>query len=195
MYVKIKHKLKLLKMNLTKISIIGVLFVGITAIAIQLVSFNNHEIDLRNQFDATLLARTSFYDNMHKTISQKVQISNKVDDSFKENINIIMDGRKDSEQVMMKWIKETNPNANFEQVAEMYKDLSRTIEAKRSEFVNRETKLADLQREHKTYIQRFPNSMYNMFFDRKPLEFKVIQSEETMKVMESGVDNNIELDL
>lgn len=181
-------------MNKTVIIAIIALVAAIL-LAIPVISFSNKEIDLRNKFEATVLARTSFYDNMHKTISAKVQISSKVDESFKENINSIMEGRKDSDQIMWKWVQEVNPNANFSEVSDLYKDLSRTIEAKRDEFVNRETLLADLQREHKSLIMLFPNSFINMFLGRKPLELKIIQSETTQQVMETGIDNETDLGL
>lgn len=174
---------------------LGITLTILVLLAVPAINFSNKEIDLRNKFEATLLSRASFYDNMHKTISAKVQISNKVDESFRENINTIMDSRKDGEQVMWKWVKEVNPNANFSEVSKLYQELSVTIDAKRTEFVNRETLLADLQREHKSHLQLFPNSFLNLFFGRKPLEFTIVQSTENKEIMETGIDDRILLDL
>jgi len=182
-------------LNFTKIALWGVLGIFLIFIASTLISFSNTEIELRNTFEQKFTERTAFYDKMSKVFNQKSQIAVKNDSSFRKNIDIIMSGRKDSEQVMMKWITETNPNANYSEVSELYKDLSRTIEAQREGFFNQEKVLQDVVRQHKNLIQRFPNSFYNLFFGRKPLVYKVIQSSLTEEVIKTGTDNNTKLDL
>lgn len=177
------------------LTIIGLILTFVVSIAITLISFSNTEVTLKNRFEAKLDERTSFYDQMHKIISQKVQISNKVDESFKDNINTIMEGRKDSEQVMFKWITESNPNANFDQVSILYQELSRTIEAKRTEFFMVEKGLADINREYKNLTNTFPNSMYFSILGKTPISYKPIQSTLTEQVMKTGKDDNIKLEL
>lgn len=178
-----------------KTILLAVLGTIVAVLAVSLITFSNQEVDVRNRFEGKLHMRTSFYDNIHKIISQKVQISNKVDDSFKENVNIIMSGRKDSENVMMKWITESNPNANFEQVSILYQDLARTIEAKRMEFVTIESQLADIEREHKNLIGKFPNVIFASILGKEPLNYAPVKSEETERIMQTGIDNNVKLDL
>lgn len=175
--------------------ILGAIVALFVVIGITLITFSNTEIGIRNRFEGTEKKQVSFYEQMHKTISQKVQISKKVDESFKENVNIIMAGREDSEQVMMKWITESNPNANFSEVSALYQDLSRTIEGKRMEFFTIETQLADIEREHKDYVMTFPNSFYFSILGKEKLEYAPIQSDVTKEVFETGMDNNEKLDL
>jgi hypothetical protein len=184
-----------LNLNYTKIAAFGLLGIFLVFMMSTLISFSNSEIELRNTFEQKFQERTAFYDKMSKVFNQKSQIAVKNDSSFRKNIDIIMSGRKDSEQVMMKWITETNPNANYGEVAALYKDLSRAIEAQREGFFGQEKVLQDVIRQHKNLIQRFPNSLYNLFFGRQPLIYRVIQSSITEEIIKTSTDNNTKLDL
>lgn len=159
------------------------------------VSFRNDTIALVAKYEAAIDNRTSFYDKLYKVIAQKTQIAVKNDESFRKNVTIIMDNRKDSEQVFMKWITESNPNANYSEVASLYKDLSRSIEAQREGFYYQETVLQDIVRHYKIQTTTFPNSFYNFFYGAEPLTYKPIQGSITEEVMRTGIDNNVKLDL
>ena len=177
------------------LSFVALLFFGGLIFVTQLISFSNNEIELRNLFKQKTDERTAFYDKMWKTISQKTKIAVKNDESFKQNINLIMAGRQDSENVIFKWIKEVNPNANFGEVSGLYKDLSRTIEGEREGFFNQEKVMQDVVMQHNNLIQKFPGSFYNMFFNRMTLEYKPITSDRTDEVIKTGKDNNVDLEL
>ena len=181
--------------TIIKCALGGLVIIFLALTISSFISFSNTEIELRNTFDQKIDERTAFYDGMVKIFNQKSQIAVKNDASFQKNINIIMEGRKDAEQVMMKWITETNPNANFNEVSALYKDLSRAIEAKREGFFVQEKVLQDVVRQHKNHLQKFPNSFYNLFFNRQLLKYTVIQSSTTKEVMRTGIDNNTKLDL
>jgi hypothetical protein len=181
--------------TLVKFGLIGLAVIVVLIFVGNFVSFSNGEIDLRTTFEQKIDERTSFYDKMYKVIAQKSQIAVKNDASFRENINIIMSGRKDAPNVFMKWITESNPNANYEEVSALYKDLSRAVEAQREGFFNQEKVLQDVVRQHKNFIQKFPGSFYNIFMGRKALEYTPIKSSLTDEVMKTGVDNNVKLDL
>lgn len=181
--------------NLIKYGIIGLLGIVLFLFAGSFISFSNKEVNLRNTFAQKMDERTAFYDKMSKIFNQKSQIAVKNDESFRKNIDVIMTGRKDSEQVMFKWITETNPNANYSEVSALYKDLSRAIEAEREGFFNQEKVLQDIVRQHSNHLDLFPNSFYNMFFGREKLKYKVIQSDLTKEVISTGTDNNTKLDL
>lgn len=180
---------------LVKLAFIGAIIILVIAAFGTFVSFSNSEIDLRTAFEQKIDERTAFYDKMHKVVAQQTQIAVKNDESFRQNINIIMEGRKDAEGLFMKWIQETNPNANYAEVSALYKNLARSVEAQREGFFTQEKVLQDIVRQHKNHIQKFPNSFYNMFMGRQPLEYKPIQSSLTEEVMRTGKDDNIKLDL
>ncbi len=176
--------------TLIKFGLIGLGVIMLFVFIGNFVSFSNNEIDLRNTFEQKIDERTSFYDKMYKVISQKSQIAVKNDESFRKNINIIMEGRKDSEGVFMKWITESNPNANYSEVSVLYKDLSRAVEAQREGFFNEEKVLQDVVRQHKNLIQKFPNSFYNIVYGRTKLEYTPIKSSLTEEVMKTGKDDS-----
>jgi hypothetical protein len=176
--------------TLIKFGLIGLGVIMLFVFIGNFVSFSNNEIDLRNTFEQKIDERTSFYDKMYKVISQKSQIAVKNDESFRKNINIIMEGRKDSEGVFMKWITESNPNANYSEVSVLYKDLSRAVEAQREGFFNEEKVLQDVVRQHKNLIQKFPNSFYNIVYGRTKLEYTPIKSSLTEEVMKTGKEDS-----
>lgn len=185
-------------MNITPKQIVTIVVVALLSLSVlgvvnAVVSFSNDEITLRNTFDQKMKHRTAFYDGMWKTISQKSQITLKNDSSFQKNVMLIMDGRKDAPNVFMKWVTETNPNANYSEVSKMYQDLSRTVESKRDDFLNEETVIQDVVLQHTNLITIFPGSFYNIFFHRTLLEYKPITSDRTDEVMKTGKDNNVTL--
>lgn len=153
------------------------------------MSYSNQEHVLRNRFMQKTDERTAFYDNMWKTISQKGQIAIRNDSSFRQNINIIMAGRKDAQGVFWKWVQETNPNANYEQVSILYQDLSRAVEAKRDEFFVREKEMQSIKLEHDNLLSVLPGSMF--LSGRDHLIYKPITSDRTDNVIKTGKDNDV----
>lgn len=156
-------------------------------------SFNNTDINLRTEFEMKSKNRTAFFDKMWKTISQQSQIAVKNDSSFQRNVALIMEGRKDAQGTFMKWIQESNPNADFRSVQELYRDLSRTVESERSSFYEIETSLSSVQREHSRFLRSFPNNLYNIFMGRKELVYNPITSDRTDEVMKSSKDNDVKV--
>lgn len=176
--------------NYFKYIISGAILVALIIIISQFISFSNREITLRNIFEQKKTERTAFYDKMWKIIDQKGQIAVKNDSSFRKNIDIIMAGRKDAPQVFMKWITETNPNANYNTVSALYSDLSRSVEAQREGFFIEEKFMQDIVLQHSNLIGTFPGSFYNIFYGRTKLDYKPITSDRTDEVMRTGKDNN-----
>jgi len=176
--------------NYLKYIIGGAIIIALFTIASQFISFSNQEITLRNVFEQKKSERTAFYDKMWKIINQKGQIAVKNDSSFRQNINIIMEGRKDAPQLFMKWVTETNPNANYNTVSALYSDLSRVVEAQREGFFVEEKMMQDIVLQHSNLIQRFPGSFYNIFYGRSKLDYKPITSDRTDEVIRTGKDNN-----
>ena len=169
------------------------LFMGIGIFG-SVVSLGNQEIELKNQFKQKIDERTAFYDKMWKTLAQKSQIALRNDSSFSRNVNAIMTGRKDAEGLFMKWVQESNPNANYSEVSKLYADLSRAVEGQRDGFFMQEKMIQGIVLEHNTLLEKFPASMWNsMFLNRKLLEYKPITSDRTDGVMSSGKDNDVNL--
>lgn len=181
------RKLIVLLSTIAISSIVVIMIVG------SFLSFSNGEIDLKNRFTQKMTERTAFYDKMWKTISQKSQIALKNDSSFYRNVNAIMQNRKDAGDLFMKWVQESNPNANYDQVSELYQDLSRSVEGQRDEFFMEEKMIQNVVMEHNNLIEKFPGSLWNSFLGRKHLEYKPITSDRTDEVMSTGKDNDVKV--
>lgn len=179
--------------NIVKLSIIAGLVIFGFIIFGSLVGFSNDEVDLRNRFKQKMDERTAFYDKMWKTLAQKSQIALKNDSSFARSVDAIMAGRKNAPGLFMEWVQESNPNANYDQVSELYKDLSRSVEGQRDGFFIQEKMIQGIVLEHSNLIGKFPGSFYNIFFGRKPLEYKTITSDRTDDVIRTGKDNDVKL--
>jgi hypothetical protein len=93
----------------------------------------------------------------------------------------------------MKWVQESNPNANFDQVSALYQDLSRAVEGQREGFFMEEKMIQNIVMEHSNHIQKFPGSLWNAFLGRKALEYKPITSDRTDDVIRTGKDNDVRM--
>jgi hypothetical protein len=87
----------------------------------------------------------------------------------------------------MNWIQESNPQFT----ADLYKDLSVAIEVERQKFLNAQTKIIDIVREHNNMLDVVPSKWF--LGGRKKLEWEVISSTTTKSVMDSKVDDNVNL--
>lgn len=181
--------------TIVKLAFGGLIAIFLITIVAQCINFSNSEIDLRNSFKQKWDERTAFYDKMWKTFSQKSQIAVKNDSSFRRNIDLIMTAREDKGGLLMKWVQESNPNANYDAVSKLYEDLSRAVEAGREGFFVQEKVLQDIVKQHSNLIQKFPGSLYNSFYGRKPLEYKPITSTITDQVIKTGKDDDVKLPL
>jgi hypothetical protein len=170
------------------IALIAFVFVGIFS---SVISTSNEEVDLRNRFKQKMDERTAFYDKMWKTISQKSQIAIKNDSSFTNNLNTIMAGRKDAQGIFMKWVQESNPNANYETVSALYGDLSRSVEGERADFFMEEKMIQGIVLEHDNIMSKFPSGFILSMFGRSKLVYEPITSNRTDGVMQSGKDNDV----
>jgi len=91
----------------------------------------------------------------------------------------------------MKWVQETNPNANFNQVTALYADLSRTIEGERDGFFMQEKMIMDIVLAHDNIMSKFPSGfILRSFMGRTDLKYKPITSDQTDEVIKTGKDNN-----
>ena len=171
------------------IALVVFVFIGLFS---SVISTSNQEVDLRNRFKQKMDERTAFYDKMWKTISQKSQIALKNDSSFAKNVNAIMAGRKDAGNLFMKWVQESNPNANYEAVSSLYADLSRAVEGQRDGFFMQEKMIQGIVLEHDNIMTKFPSGfILSSFMGRTRLTYKPITSDRTDGVIESGKDNDV----
>lgn len=168
-------------------SVIILVAIGLMVFSMS-ISYSNREVKLVNQFNMEMKNREATFDNMFKDISQIAQIADEYKESFKEIYVHITSERYDKDDgVVMKWIQESNPQFD----TKLYDRLANTIEIRRQEFLLVQRKLMDIENQHNNMLDVFPSSLF--LSGRQRLDYKVISSTNTKKVMESGVEDDIDL--
>lgn len=166
------------------ILLIGFLIVGFVGMK---YSYQNDEVELRNQAKAQQEANKIIYDKVWKVISQKAQITDKYEKAFKDIYVQIMDKRYADKNLLFKFVTEQNPNFS----TEMYTQLSNAIEGNRAEFANVQMRLVDIKREHDNLRMKFPSSIF--VGDRPELDIQIVTSTKTENVFKSGKDDDVKL--
>lgn len=170
--------------------LVGLILIIGAIIGLSWVSYNNKDIDLRNQAKAQQQANQVIYDKVWKILQQKAGVLDKYSGDFKEIYNGIMNGRYqgDAKQSpMFKWITESNPQFSVE----MYKNLSDAIEGQRSEFAMVQKRLIDIKREHDNLRQKFPGNIF--IGGRGEIKIDIVTSTKTEKTFETGKEDNVDL--
>jgi hypothetical protein len=152
-------------------------------------SYNNKEVALRKEAVAQEGKIEAVYDKMWKVVQQKAQVTDEYKDAFHKIYKDIIGGRYEGDKgdAFMKWITESNPEFD----ASVYKDLMASIEVLRAEFTTAQTRMLDIIREHETLCNTFPGKWF--IKDKSPIEYEVISSTTTKQVMETRLEDNIDL--
>lgn len=170
------------------IIVLGILVVCALIVFGMNVHYNNKEIELRELAETQKKNIENIFDNMWKILSQKAQVSDQYKEAFKEIYPKLIEGRYSSgDGSLMKWIQESNPNFDVS----LYKDLMKSIEVERTHFTKEQTKVLDIIREHKVLCRKIPGSWF--ISDQSDIEYTVISSTRSKQVMESGVDDEVDL--
>ena len=151
-------------------------------------SYDNKEIALRQEASKQIGVVEITHDKMFKILQQKAGVTKEYRESFDSIYTHIISGRySKGDGTLMKWIKESNPNFD----SNLYKDLMASIEIERSEFLKAQTRILDIQRQHETLCKQAPGRWF--ISDTSPIEYTPISSTVSKEVMETKVDDNIEL--
>lgn len=178
----------------------AIVFIVVLSIAfvyfLMSMTYSNEEISLRKKTEAQQEVCKANHDKMFKTISQIAQVPQKfmedAKNAYKEIYPDLIQGRYGNENgnLMMKWVQEHNPEFDLNAMKGMYEKIQEAVEVNRSEYFVQQEKLIDLQREHSTFISKFPA---RLFVNGEEVEITVITSTETKNVYSSGNDDNIDL--
>jgi len=174
-------------MNNIKIWIgLGVIVLIILITFFMGMGYKNEEVSLRNQAVAQQEANKVVYDKVWKVISQKAQIADKYQGSFKEIYGSIMDSRYQGEAKqapLFKFVAEHNPNFS----TKLYEDLSDAIESNGAEFARVQNRLIDIKREHDNLRMKFPSSVF--VGERPELKIDIVTSGKTKETFVTGEEN------
>lgn len=172
-------------------TIIGIVIAVVFLIGIGFtmnISYSNKEVKLVNQFNMEMKNREATFDNMFKVIAQTAQVAEKYKESFKDIYVHITSERYDKDDgVLMKWVQESNPNFD----SKLYEKLASEIEIKRQEFLMVQRKLMDIENQHNNLLDVVPSAWF--LSGKQRLEYKVISSTRSKQVMETGVEDDIDV--
>lgn len=171
--------------KLTLIITLGIILV-ISSIWIGMsFSYNNKEVALRQEAAKQYQNIEAVRDNMWKILQDQTSVTSEYREAFNEIYTNIIAGRyEQGDGTLLKFIKESNPNFD----ATLYKDLMKSIEVERTAFTREQTKMLDIIREHETLLQTRPSKWF--ITNDSSIVYTVISSDNTKKVMETGVDND-----
>mgnify|MGYP003564336722 CR=1 FL=1 len=167
------------------------LIIIVAAVAILLIllimffTYNNKEIYLRKEADAQRKKIESTHDKMWKVIKQKAEVSDKYRETFERVYPEIIAGRYSDGSSAMKWIQEANPNFD----TSLYNDLMQAIEIQRTHLHNAQTRMLDVIRERASLIESYPSRWF--ITNKSEIEYEVISSTKTHNVVETRVDDDV----
>lgn len=174
--------------TVTILSIVGIILIGVITYLGMMFSYQNEEIRYVNMYKAENQKIEAVYDNMWKQIKQIAQVADKYEESFKNIYVEITDKRYDKDNgVLMKWITESNPEFD----TSLYGKLSAVIEVERKRFLNAQTKIIDIVREHNNMLDVVPSKWF--LSGREYLEYEVISSTQSKNVMDTRLDEDIDI--
>ena len=177
-------------MKTTNLIIIGILVILVISGISFWYSVNQSEIKLRNLAKSEIEKVEIIHDEVFKVISQGAQVTTEYREGFEEIYTGIMQGRYSGgsqDGSLMKWIQESNP----EFTPDLYKKLMVDIEVLRGKFAKQQIRVEDIIREHNNLIQDPLKSI--VLKNTDPIEYIVISSAVTKKVIETREDNEIDL--
>ena len=169
------------------------LIIIVAAVAILLIllimffTYNNKEIYLRKEADAQRKKIESTHDKMWKVIKQKAEVSDKYRETFERVYPEIIAGRYSEGSSAMKWIQEANPNFD----TSLYNDLMQAIEIQRTHLHNAQTRMLDVIRERASLIESYPSRWF--ITNKSEIEYEVISSTKTHNVVETRIDDDVDV--
>jgi len=170
------------------ISVAVIILIGAVTTLGMYFSYNNQDARLRAQAEAQRGKVEGVHDKMWKVLQQKAQVSNEYKDAFAEIYPALIEGRySQGDGSLMKWIQEANPNFD----TSLYKDLMQSIEIQRTEFAKVQEKMLDIIREHNVLLTTVPSKWF--ISNKDVIEYTVISSTRSKVVMETGLDDDVNL--
>lgn len=179
-----------MKLNGGAIIVIGLLALSLVfgvSVFMMYISYTNRDAVLHSNVKAQEQVIEANFDKMFKVISQIAQVPSEASKQFREMYVPLIEGRyKGDNNTFMKWIQEQNPAFDWS----LYSKLQTAIEANRQEFFYEQKKLVSLADQDRQLHTTFPG---RIFVSGEPVTIKIISSTVTKEVIESGIEDDIEL--
>jgi len=131
----------------------GVFLTLAIGIVLWAIGVSNTEVKLKFRGEAQQTVCEAYFSNMWEILQTKAGVANEYKEGFKEIYVPLIEGRySKGDGTLMKWITESNPAFD----PSLYKDLMVAIEGQRNGFFLEQSKLIDIDREHKTLRNTLP---------------------------------------
>ena len=131
----------------------GVFLTLAIGIVLWAIGVSNTEVKLKFRGEAQQTVCEAYFSNMWEILQTKAGVANEYKEGFKEIYVPLIEGRySKGDGTLMKWITESNPQFD----PSLYKDLMTSIEGQRNGFFLEQSKLIDIDREHKMIRTNFP---------------------------------------
>jgi hypothetical protein len=142
-----------------------------------------------NNYQQKVEEKQGYYDKLWKTFYEKKRIANLNKDVFRDITIIIMENRRDGENVTWKWMQE-NQHIPYGEYTKFYSELSAFIHSQREGYFAIEKQCQQIARGHNTLVDTFPNNLYNRFLKQERIVFEYgMLSDNTLTVFETGTEN------
>ena len=151
----------------------------------------NQNVTYSHALNQKVKEKKGFFDKMWKTYSTKEKITNMDKDMFIQVTKIIMENRKDGQNVTWKWMQE-NQQIPYDQFTRFYVDLSNFIESQREGYFNLEKECQTIAAANNIMLDTFPNNLYNKVMKCPHLVAEYgFTSDHTEQVFKSKKENII----
>jgi hypothetical protein len=170
------------------LTLLLVVLIGVGSIFMMYINYNNAEVTLREQIKGQTSKTQACFDNMWKILKSKAGVTDQYKNAFKDIYPALIEGRySKGDGSLMKFIQESNPTFDIS----LYKDLMRSIEVERSNFINEQSVLIDMGVQHDIMINTIPSKWF--ISNLTPIIIPVIKSAKTNEAYATGEENDIEL--
>lgn len=150
--------------------------------------YNNHQI-YEFKYQQKTKERLGFYDKLWKTYLTKEKITNINKDVFIQVTKIIMENRKDGQNVTWKWLQE-NQQIPYSEFVSFYSDLSSFIESQREDYYKLEKDCQLISIQNNIMLDTFPNNIYNKLLKCDKINFEYgFLSDSTNQVFSNKIEN------
>lgn len=165
-----------------------ILFGFIKSQSQNVIELYNTSVQNHAQYTQKVQEKVGFADKMWSTYLQKEKITNVNKDVFIEVTKLIMENRKDGQNVAWKWLQE-NQQIDYNEFTKFYADLTQFVASQREGYFNIEKECQAIANKQNVMLDVFPNNVYNRIVKCKPIDYKPgFLSEKTIATFKSGVE-------
>lgn len=154
------------------IVVIVVIYSLINSVATPCIDLYNTTKKLELSYNKKVQEQVTNYDGYYQAFTDKQNNADFVTkDVFIHVTTIIMENRRDGENVAWKWLQE-NQNIPYSEFTVFYKELSSFISERYQDNMRIEREKQSIVEQHNSVLLTFPNTFYNKFLKIDPLQYK-----------------------